>query len=56
MNTRNTPSLRTRRRITVLHRALLGALAAMALTACGGGMEEKYETAQAPQGAAVARR
>ncbi|MGE0329248.1 MAG: dienelactone hydrolase family protein [Ramlibacter sp.] len=56
MNTRIPLSLRNRRRITVLHRALLGALAAMALTACGGGGAdlETPEVAQAPQGASVA--
>jgi hypothetical protein len=51
MSIRNTLSLRTRRRITVFNRALLGALAAMALTACGGGGAELEapELAQAPK-------
>lgn len=50
---RNTLSLRNRRRIAVFNRALLGALAAMALTACGGGDTEMPEVAQAPQGATL---
>ena len=52
----NPLSLRNRRRITVFNRALLGALAAMALTACGGGGAELEapEAAQAPQSAPVA--
>ena len=56
MNTRIILSLRNRRRITVFNRALLGALAAMALTACGCGDAEPEvpEVAQAPQGATVA--
>lgn len=55
MSIRNTLSLRTRRRITVFNRALLGALAAMALTACGNGSAGLNEATVRPKDAAAGR-